>query len=102
MRRIMLFMFFLIIACGTAVNAAQQSVLTYFNGKVDSIQDDRITVAGTTFVLDKKVIVHIHQRKNNALYEIPGSLNDIRTGAPVYLRVAGRKVFEITLERWKQ
>ncbi|ACM21421.1 type IV pilus assembly protein PilL [Geotalea daltonii FRC-32] len=102
MKKIILLIFFLMLMCWSVVEAAQQSVLTYFNGIVGDIQGDTITVANTTFVLDKRVIVHIHQRKKGALYEVAGKLTDIHVGSPVYLRIAGRKVFEITLERWKQ
>ena len=102
MKRLILFTLLQLSLVCSVADAAPQSFFTYVSGRVGSFQNGYITVDGTDYTVDERAPVYVHEKRGKALYQTAGSKWDIHAGASVYLKVAGRKVFEITVERWKQ
>jgi len=73
----------------------------WFNGTVQGITADYITVAGQKYQIyhaDLKVAKRV--KKNDAIYEVSADLNDVRVGQKVSIRVMGGAVFVILIEAY--
>jgi hypothetical protein len=82
--------------------AERRSSHIYINGKVTSVSGSSITVERAKFPFAPNLKVTLRDKVNDAFFESPALLNYVHAGANVTLRVRGRIVNEINIERWKR
>lgn len=73
----------------------------YYNGKVTEISEKFLTVDGNVYWISSDCRVAIHREVRGAIYEEPAKLSDIKKGDWVTVRLEGKTITEILIERYK-
>lgn len=76
----------------------------YLNGKVINYSSSTIKIDSTKdfYFISDKVRVVKHIKKINSIYEEPTTLNELKVGKSVTLKVIGKTVHEIIIEEYKK
>lgn len=82
--------------------AAAQTKHMYVNGLIQAVSGDTVTLGGEVFVLHPKSKVYLQTYSNGAYHELKGRLNDVVPGLSANVKVTGKVISEISIERWKQ
>jgi myosin-crossreactive antigen len=85
-----------------AANVFAESHHYYFNGKVQAVSYNEITVSGKKFTIATKSRIAMQESRKGAIFERPGSIYQISIGDYVTVRIEGCTVNEILIERWKR
>lgn len=82
----------------TPVDARTSHV--YLSGIVQYVGNNQIGIEAGSYELARNVtVVRLENHGNGVHYQRKGSLSDVRPGAKVYIKVLGRRVLQIEVER---
>lgn len=102
MRLFICISFFCYLFMGAAVvpSAYARPHHVYLSGIVQSFGGNQISLGAGSYILAKDVtVVRLESHGNGVHYQRKGTLSDVRTGSKVYIKVLGRKVLQIEVER---
>ncbi|NJD37136.1 MAG: hypothetical protein FIA89_02260 [Geobacter sp.] len=72
----------------------------YLSGIVQSFGGNQISLEAGSYILSKDVtVIRLENHGNGVHYQRQGTLSDVRPGSKVYIKVLGRKVLQIEVER---
>jgi len=74
----------------------------YYNGKVTGISENLLTVDGNSYWIASNCKVAIHYEVKGAFFEKPANLKDVKIGDWVTVRIDGKTILEILIERYKK
>jgi hypothetical protein len=93
----------LLVIFGISLPAYGNTFHRYIKGKVEAISDYSIVVSGHSYTLAGKVVYRVHDKSPSGSFsDNLARSSDLHAGQPVYIKVEGRTVYEVIIERWKQ
>ena len=85
-----------------SAQVAAQTRHMYINGIVQAVSEEGLTLGGEVFVLQPNARVIVQRWRDGAFHEGKGRLSDVAAGHSATVRVTGKVISEIIVEKWKQ